>query len=207
MANTNFRRGLVPRNLNFSKGVHYYRAGTGDDIFLGAPVTINAAGFCVPTAATSNGALASIGAAVGFIDGNKAALATNDPFLDVSDIGSDPAPYVAVADDPVQEFIVKEDTGGTALTQADVGLLFPLVFSADGASATSGNTTTGWSFLELDRSLGTTTNSGQFQLLGLLDGVNEDGTLASFGNYANLIVRIVHHQKLIGIVPIPGPGV
>lgn len=207
MANTNFRRGLVPRNLNFSRGVHYYRAGTGDDIFLGAPVAISAAGLCVPSAATSAGAVASIGVAVGFIDGNKAGLAADAPFLDVSTLGSNPQPYVAVADDPVQEFIVQEDTGGTALTQADVGLLGMLVFSADGASATSGNTTTGWSLLEFDRSTAVTTNSAQFQVLSLLDGVNEDGTLASFGNYAKLVVRIVHHQKNIGIVPIPGPGV
>ena len=199
MANDSFPRGLFPLRLLQATP---YKANTAADIFLGMPVALGADGLVAPANATTGGGVQFLGAAIGFSDGNKGSIATADPFLDVSDLGSDKEPYVLVADAPQQEFIVQEDTGGSALVQADIGLIYTMVYGTG-----SGNTNTGWTNLELDRSTGLTGTAGQIMLLRLHDGVNSDGTVNTTGNYAKYVAKIVHHQKNVGIVANPGPTV
>ena len=204
MANDNIPRGLVPLNWP-SLPVHYYRVSTGADLFLGMPVTLAADGYIGPVAdVASAGAVRSIGVVVGFAGVLKRGLATNDPYLDVSDL-TPPTPssdtgdrWVAVADDPNQEFVMQEDTGGTALALADAGLAIAGLYRAS-----SGNTDTGWANLEIDADSGVASNSGAFLLLRLHDLVNSDGTENAVGDYAKWVVQLLHHQKRSGINPIP----
>lgn len=198
MANDDFPRGLFPLDLKWGEGVHYYKAATAGDIFLYTPVALTANGVVAPVDVASAGAVRILGTVVGFTDGAPGGgnspgggLATDDPYLDVSDLGSNPEPYVAVADDPMQLFVLQEDTGGSALTQAAIGTVGQGVWRTAG----SGNTTTGYAQLEFDRSTIVTTKSGQFMLLGIMDVRNTDGTINTTGNYCKLIVRIMHHQR------------
>src|SRR3990167_10700715 len=140
MANDNIPRGLVPKNLNWSK-VHYYRASTaGADIFLGQPVDFVAAGFVGNVIdVTTAGVIHALGVAVGFAGPLKKGLATDDPYLDVSDLSTLATGleagdrWVLVADNPFQEFIIQGDTGGTLNTLASVGETATLIYRSGGS--------------------------------------------------------------------------
>lgn len=189
MANDDYPRGLVPFGPGGPLRVNAYLATTAADLYLGMPVTLASDGYVGAADTTVVGTV--LGAVVGFTDGNAAALATNDPFLDVSDLGATTLdrPYVLVADHPDQVYLLQEDTGGSALTQAAVGANFFGVYGS-----TSGNDNSGWTRLELDRSTIVTNTLGLFQVLGLVDTVNSDGTKNAFGNFAKVKVRLTHHQ-------------
>src|SRR3990167_7553877 len=156
MANDNYARGLFPINFNPKADAHYYRASTaGADIFLGQPVDLVSAGFVGNVIdITTAGIVQAIGVAIGFSGPLKKGLATDDPFLDVSDLTTLAAGleagdrWVLVADNPVQRFIVQGDTGGTLATLAAGGESAALIYRAGG----SGNTTSGIANLELDAS-------------------------------------------------------
>lgn len=197
MANDNFPRGLFP--LNWPKtAVHYYRVSSAADVFLGEPVDLASTGYIVGGLAVSTaGIIQSIGVAVGFAGPMKKGLATDDPFLDASDL----APlasgleagdrWVAVADDPDQVFIVQGDTGGTIAGLASVGESAALIYSY----ATSANTDTGWSRLELDASSNTASTGQLLRIVGIHDAVNVDGTDNTAGaNYCKYQVRILTHR-------------
>ena len=203
MANDNVPLGLVP--LRFPEiPLNVYRVSTGADLFVGMPVERAADGYIGPVNLDSQGAVQSIGVVVGFLGTRKAGLATNDPFLDVSDL-TPPTPtsdtgdrFALVLDDPDQEFVVQEDTGGTALTLADAGLVGAMLYRA-----TSGNVDTGRASLEADASTFAAGNSGIVQLLRLHDVINTDGTENAVGDYAKWFVRLNNHQKRSGIAPVP----
>lgn len=187
MANDNFPRGLWPLELSRGGTVRtsYYRVDTATDLFLGMPVVRASDGEVAPAVIGSNNQI--LGSIVGFdIAGGILEL---DPFLDVSDLG-DVTVRVAVADDPDQRFLIQEDTGGSALTLAALGTSVTPLYRA-----TSGNTTTGYANLEVDRSTIVADTSGQLVLMETLDQINQDGTQNDFGNYCKLIVRILHHQN------------
>ena len=198
MANDNYPRGLWPLNFDCHAG-HYYRVSTATDIYLGQPVAIPAAGYVVGTATAGN--VVVMGVAVAFAGTLKRGLATTDPFLDVSDL-TPPSPssdtgdrYVLIADDPAQEFMVQEDTGGTALTLAEVGASADVVYRGAGG-VVDGDVNTGWSSLELDASTVAAGTGGMLTVLRLHDYVNTDGTENVVGDYAKWVVRFTHHQKL-----------
>jgi hypothetical protein len=198
MANDDIPRGLIPLNLNRPSQVHYYRANTGNDIYIGDLVILADSGY-VTKASDNTAMVPALGVAVGFAGTKKAGLAGTDPFFDGSDFAP-PTPtsdtgdrYVAVADDPNIEFLVQEDTGGTALTLADVGASCDLIHRT-----TVGNTDSGWANLELDASDIAATTGGSMMILRLADLVNSDGSENAVGDYAKWVVRILHHQKLGG---------
>lgn len=203
MANDDFSQGLRPLRWQ-ALPVNIYRVSTGADLFLGMPVDLAASGYIEPVAVDSAGAVPTIGVVVGFLGTQKRGLATNDPFLDVSDL-TPPTPssdtgdrYAVVADGPDQEFLIQEDTGGTALALADAGLVGALLYRAS-----SGNTDTGWSNLEADASTFAAGNSGAIMLLRLHDAVNTDGTENAVGDYAKWVVRLNNHRKRSGVAPVP----
>ena len=112
MANDDRPRGLIPVGLGQAGFVsHYYRVSTGvganvADIFVGSPVTIDSDGYVKAASATLM--VPILGVAIGFAGTLKRGLATNDPFLDSSDLAP-PTPssdtgdrWVLVADDPNQ---------------------------------------------------------------------------------------------------------
>lgn len=194
MANDNFPRGLVPIGGPYggALSVHAYLVTTGADLFLGMPTTLPTSGYVDAIGVTTGNATAALGVIVGFEGGGRGggALATAAPFLDVSALGSDPTPYVLVADSPDQEYVVQEDTGGTALTQAEAGNVAYLLFRA-----TSGNTDSGWSNLELDASTVAANTNGLVRVLRLHGNVNTDGTDNAVGDYAKWVVTFLNPQK------------
>ena|SRR3990167_7352617 len=207
MANDNIPRGFIPLNLT-AKDVHYYRVSTATDIYVGSPVTLLANGYV--SAATATGVTPVLGVAWGFAGTLKRGLATSDPFLDASDL-TPPTPssdtgdrWIGVIDNPNVEFLVQEDTGGTALALADVGAATDFIYRGATAIATNGNTDTGWANVELDASGVVTTTAAQCQILRLADLVNSDGTENAVGDYAKWIVRFFHHQKVAGLIAQPG---
>lgn len=197
MANDNYPRGLVP--VNWPKiNAHYYRVGTGVDIFLGEVVDLASTGFITNAIDVSTaGTIQAIGVAVGFAGPLKKGLANDDPFLDASDLttlasGLETGDrWILVADDPDQEFIVQGDTGGTLATLAAVGESAALIYRA-----TSGNTNSGWANLELDASTNAASTAQIVVITGLHDAVNVDGTENTAGaNFAKWRVRIQQHRK------------
>lgn len=197
MANDNFPRGLFPANWP-KTAVHYYRVSSSADVFLGEPVDLASTGFIVGGLAVSTaGIIQSIGVAVGFAGPLKKGLATNAPFLDASDL----APlasgleagdrWVAVADDPDQVFIAQGDTGGTIAGISSIGESAVMLYSY----ATSANTNTGWSNLEVDASSNAASTAGLLRIVGIHDAVNVDGTENTAGaNYCKYQVRILTHR-------------
>ena len=97
--------------------------------------------------------------------------------------------YCLIADDPNQVFMIQEDTGGSALTESSIGNTLNMV-----PRSSSGNTTTGVSTFEADRSTVAGDTGGQLSIIGLVDFMNEDGSANDFGNYGKLLVRINHHR-------------
>ena len=205
MANDNNPRGLIPVNLGQGNlSAHYYRVSTGvstnvADIYLGSPVTIDSDGYV--KAGSVTGAVPVLGVAIGFAGVLKRGLATNDPYLDSSDLAP-PTPssdtgdrWVLVTDNPNQEYLVQEDTGGTALTLAAIGAACDLIYRGATATAPNGNTDNGWANLELDADGLVSTLSAPVQVLGLADVVNTDGTENAVGDYAKWRIKFLHPQK------------
>jgi hypothetical protein len=196
MANDNLPRGLVPINWPKVSG-HYYRIGTATDVFLGELVDIASTGFLTNAIdVTTAGIVQALGAVVGFAGPLKKGLATDDPYLDVSDL----APLASglesgdrwafVADDPEQVYIVQGDTGGTIAGLASVGESAALIYRA-----TSGSTTSGWANLELDASTNTASTGQVVRIVGIHDAVNTDGTEnTAAANYCKYQVRILTHR-------------
>ena len=212
MANDNDPRGLIPlEHLNGGRQRgHYYRVSTGvganvADIFRGCPVLLDADGYVKAASATAM--LPILGVAWSFAGTLKRGLATNDPFLDSSDLAP-PSPssdtgdrYVYVCDDPSQEYLVQEDTAGTALALGDAGAFCDLIYRGPTAIAVTGNADTGWATLELDVSGVVTTTAAPVQILRLHDYINTDGTENAVGDFGKWVVRIAHHQ-LAGGTPL-----
>lgn len=200
MANDNYPRGLVPVNWPYISG-HYYRVASGNDVFLGEPVDLASTGYVTNAIEiTTAGIIRALGAACGFAGPLKKGLATDDPFLDASDLttlatGLEAGDrWVFVADDPNQEFIIQADTGGTLATLAAIGESVACIWRS-----TSGNTNTGWANLEVDASSNAASTGQLLQIVGLADVVNVDGTENTAGaNYAKWRVKIQSHRRDIG---------
>lgn len=201
--NVKARGGLLPVDFphgNFKK--QYYLLTTGAaalNVFIGMPVDLDANGRATPNIEWTNSNNTCLGTIVGFADTNFAALPTA---METTQAGAylpgNTDAYVLVADDPNQDFVIQEDTGGTALTASEVGNNANPVFRA-----TSGDTTTGYATLELDRSSAGTGTGGILLLKGVHRYMNSDGTNNAPGNYAKWIVRIVRHR----LAPMStGPG-
>lgn len=206
MANDNNPRGLIPLDWPYTK-VHAYRITTGGDVFLGQGVDAVAAGYV--SAVTITGIQTLIGVVVGFTGPNESGLATNAPFLDVSDltpvVGGLPAGdrFAIVADDPDQLYVVQEDTGGTALTLAETWSSIDGIFRGTDADNTDGNTNTGWANLEIDASSVVQTTAATFQIVKLYETVNSDGTRNAVGDYAKWVIKILHHRMRGANIMVP----
>lgn len=188
----NARGGLIPVQQPYGTiKVGMYRLGTADTatpIFRGMPVDLDANGFAVPIAAAQNTLL--LGSIIGWCDANKAGIPSATTTLTQG--GNLPAntdAFLFVTDDPNQEYMMQEDTGGSVLTAGNIGNTFDFIYRAG-----SGNTTTGWANTELDRSTGAATTGGVLYLLGLYDHMNSDGTQNGYGNYAKVRVKIARHR-------------
>ena len=200
MPNDNYPRGLIPLNWPDNVPVHWYRVSSAADIFLGQPVQRDSTGYVVGIG-TPTGITVVLGVACGFGGVLKKGVATPDPFLDVSDL-TPPTPssdtgdrWVAVSDDPSQEYLIQEDTGGTALALADAGAGVDLLYRGAGANVVNGDTETGWANIEIDASTVGTTTAFLCVLQRLDDRVNSDGSENAVGDFAKWIVTFLRHQK------------
>lgn len=185
MANADSPFGLRP--VRYMSGAPYngaanvYSTATGDGtaIYLGDPVGISG------TAQTINGAI--------YQDVDQAA--TGDKIvgvvIGVLPVTQDSTKYreastqrlLLVADDPGLLFEIQEVSGGTALTEAAIGLNANFVVAA-------GSAVTGQSGVELDNSTEATTNTLDLQIVGFVNRADN-----AVGEHAKWLVRINRHQR------------
>ena len=189
--NITARGGLLPVQYpygNYRRTLYKLTTSASADVFIGQPMDLDANGQVVP--AGVGNATSLIGSVVGFVDTDKAGLPSSMTSLDQGGyLPANKDAYCIVADDPDQLFQIQEDTGGTALTASAVGNTLNLV-----PRTSSGSTLTGYSTFEADRSSVVATDSGQLQVIGLVDLMNQDGTKNGFGNYGKLLVRVNWHR-------------
>lgn len=186
------------RPLNQPHGniqVHYYRANTAVNMFRFQPVVLNNSGQVqVAAVADMSGIL---GVAIGFLDGDKASLPSDMTSLSLGAyLRSGNNAYVAVADDPIQEFVCEADTGGGTIGSLNsAGQTISFVYQS--SSTTDGNVTTGIANVLLDSSTTAADTGGILTLVRPWDRVNQDGTIngPAQGNYEKWVVYINSHQK------------
>ena len=189
------RGGLLPVNFplgNFKKTLYRVltSAVAADNIYLGQLMDADVTGRATFALEVTASGGATIGPVVGFLDTNKAAIpsgmltTTAAPYLPGQTDG-----YVVVCDDPFQDFVIQEDTGGSALAETNIFNNVNPVYRSS-----SGNSTTGYSTLELDRSSAGTGTGGLLMIKALGDQMNSDGTRNAAGNYGKWIVQIVRHR-------------
>ena len=175
MANANIPAGLTPiKNSPFveiPKNSYYIPASYGTALFIGDPVIKT--GTSNTSSVFSNGKLYPAGS---LPEINKATAGDANAITGVI-IGFEAIPsnltlnyntasterVAIVADSPHQEFMIQEETAGTALAATSVGLNANLVY------AESGSTVTGLSGAELDTSTPATDASFQLKIKRLID--------------------------------------
>ena len=190
--NIRARGGLLPvgfPNGSFRKTYYRLTTSAAASVFIGQPMSADANGRVTPLALASSGSVC-IGPVVGFLDTSYAALPNAMESLTVGAyLPSNTDAYVAICDDPNQDFVVQEDTGGSALTESNIFNNAAMIYRTS-----SGDTTTGYSTAELDRSSAGTGTGGFLQLKAVLPQMNSDGTQNAVGNYCKWVVRITAHQ-------------
>lgn len=202
MANDNDPRGLRPLRWPYIPG-NWYRVSTASDIYIGMPIQLAATGYAVGIG-TPTGRTLAHGVAMAFAGPDKAgppnpkAAGYLNAANNTTPIGGDESGdrFVFVTDSPSQEYIVQEDTGGTALVNADAGSGFDLLYRGAGANIVNGNVDSGWANLEIDRSTVVQTTGVFVQILRLHEYVNSDGTRNAPGNFCKWVVRLLHHSNL-----------
>lgn len=182
--------GLKPLRELDRTDILYFRANTAQAIYRWHPAAINNSGQCIMAAPGDN--VQVIGTIVGFLDANKAALPgsmdslSDGPYLSASDDGQ-----VAVIVNPDTLYTLEADTGGSAMIgQNEIGNTCGFTYIQ-----TTGNTTTGIANVVLDASDAAADSGGTFRIVGLLDNINQDGTMnTSSANFTKFIVKINHYQ-------------
>lgn len=196
MTNSNTPYGLVPvKNSPFveiPKNYYYIPSSYGTALFIGDPViktgtsnTANVLGDARPFAA---GSLPEINKATAG-DANKVTgviigFLANPLNLNIAYNPASTERVAIVADNPLQEFQIQEETAGTALAVTAVGLNANVVF------AESGSTVTGLSGVELDTSTPATDATLQLKILRLVDAPNN-----AIGQHAKWRVKINNHTE------------
>ena len=196
MTNSNTPYGLLAvKNSPFveiPKNYYYIPASYGTALFIGDPViktgtsnTANVLGDGRPFAA---GSLPEINKATdgdaNKITGSIIGFLANPTNLNVAYNPASTERIAIVADSPLQEFEIQEETAGTALAVTAVGLNANLVF------AESGSTVTGLSGAELDTSTPATTSTFQLKILRLVDAPDN-----AIGQHAKWRVKINNHTE------------
>jgi hypothetical protein len=196
MTNSNTPCGLVPvKNSPFveiPKNYYYIPSSYGTALFIGDPViktgtsnTANVLGDGRPFAA---GSLPEINKATAG-DANKVTgviigFLANPLNLNIAYNPASTERVAIVADSPLQEFEIQEETAGTALAVTAVGLNANVVF------AESGSTVTGLSGVELDTSTPATDATFQLKILRLVDAPDN-----AIGQHAKWRVKINNHTE------------
>ena len=196
MTNSNTPYGLKPvKNSPFveiPKNYYYIPASYGTALFIGDPVIktgtsntvnvtsagrfFNAGSLPEINKATAGDANKITGVIIGFL--------ANPTNLNVAYNPASTEAVAIVADSPLQEFEIQEETAGTALAVTAVGLNANVVF------AESGSTVTGLSGAELDTSTPATDATFQLKILRLVDAPDN-----AIGQHAKWRVKINNHTE------------
>lgn len=186
------RGGLLPVGFpdgGFKKSYYRLTTSAAAAVFIGQPMAGDANGRVVPLALANSGAVC-IGPVVGFLDTDLNALPTAMETLTIGAyLPANTDAYVAICDDPFQDMVCQEDTGGSALAETNIFNNAAMIYRTS-----SGDTTTGYSTAELDRSSAGTGTGGFLQIKGVLPVMNSDGTRNAPGNFCKWVVRITSHQ-------------
>lgn len=196
MANANTPFGLAPiKNAPFNEipvNYYYIPSGYATALFIGDPViktgTSNTTAVLGDGRQFAAGSLPEINKATAG-DGNKITGVIVGFLANPSDLSKNYNPasterVAIVADSPLQEFIIQEETAGTPLAATSVGLNANLVF------AESGSTATGLSGVELDTSTPASDATFQLKVLRLLDAPEN-----VIGQHAKWRVKINNHTE------------
>ena len=187
MANNDNPRGLTLAHMQGS-GAHtggvnryYVPASDGTAIYIGGLVKLagSADADGVPSV---TGNVAAGNAVVGVVVGVEAETHESTTYRAAST-----ARYVMVADDPNALFEVQEDSVGSTLAAADVGLNAALI------GFTAGQTATGRSTIELDSSTKATTATLDVSIHRLVQRADNE-----IGTNAKWLVRLNNHQFVDG---------
>ncbi len=186
MANTSRIQGIRPIDQPYgSVRVNYYKAQTGQAMYKNMPLVQNNSGY---VAEATPGVLNDLcGVAVGYLDGEwgpidnaQGYVATNPSNVDTNGLIN-----VLVADDPSQYFLIEEDTGGSALTVSAINNACSWIYTA-----TTANTSSGYSNAVLDRSTVGTGTDLNLKLIKLWDKPDN-----AYGDWAKWVVKIIRHQN------------
>ena len=190
--NIRARGGLLPVDFptgNYKKTYYRLTTSAAAGVYLGQPMAADAGGR-VTTLALANSSAVCIGTVTGFLDTSYAALPSA---METTNAGAylpaNTDAYLEICDDPFQDFVCQEDTGGSALTESNIFNNAAMIFRTS-----SGDTTTGYSTAELDRSSAGTGTGGFLMIKQIHRYMNSDGTANAPGNYCKWIVRITNHQ-------------
>jgi hypothetical protein len=196
MANADTPFGLKPiKNAPFNeipKNYYYIPSSYATALFIGDPVIKT--GTSNTVAVTSAGRLFNPGS---LPEINKATAGDTNKITGViigflanpSDLSKNYNPasterIAIVADSPLQEFEIQEESAGSPLAATSVGLNANVVF------AESGSTTTGLSGVELDTTTPATDATFQLKILRLVDAPEN-----AIGQHAKWRVKINNHTE------------
>ena len=194
MANANVAFGFKPVGKHGSSPAtqgtsQYFIASDASAIFQGSPVKAELTGGTIQIgSASGNGdQLVGIFAGCEYVDASTGKLRFNNTWPGSGSANTDFDIKGFVYDDPSQRFIIAADGGNTSRATAKADIFK----TADIASGTSGNTTTGISSAVLDISTAEDTDTSNcVMILGIHEDVsNADHTAAG----VSYIVKINNH--------------
>src|SRR3990167_3251034 len=172
--------------------IMYYRVETSTTIqyFRGQFVVINSNGRIETVIAGNSSGTVSCGVIWDFLDLNMAGppsgltSLSQGAFLPASTDA-----YAGVIYDPLQLYIMEEDTAGTAINISSLGLGVSFTYTA-----TTGNTNTGFANSVISTSAAGVTTQNLLQLMNVYNITNQDGTTNAPGDSCKWVVRIMRHQ-------------
>lgn len=196
MANSDTPFGLIPiKNSPFNeipKNYYYIPSSYATALFIGDPVvktgTSNTVAVTTAGRYFNPGSLPEINKATAG-DGNAITgviigFLANPSNLNVAYNPASTERIAIVADSPLQEFEIQEESAGSPLAATSVGLNANVVY------AESGSTATGLSGAELDTTTPATTATFQLKILRLLDAPEN-----AIGQHAKWRVKINNHTE------------
>jgi len=197
MANANVAFGLKPVGMHGSSPAtqgtsQYFIASDASAIFQGSPVKAELTGGTIQIASASGNGDQLVGVFAGceFVDATTGKLRFSNTWPGSGSANTNFDIKGFVYDNPAQRFIIASDGTNTdrATAKADI------FKTADMASGTSGNTTTGISSAVLDISTAEDTDtSNVFMILGIHEDVTNADHSAAGVSY---IVKINNHALL-----------
>lgn len=174
----------------------YYKLTTSSlAVYVGQPMDLDTNGQATAATQGTAGTSYMVGPVIGFSRDSRGQMGLPDAMSLITQgayLPGNTDAYVCIADDPNQVFIIQEADSGTALTTANIGNIGGWGYTT---RATSGSNVTGSSWAELiPHMVGTDSNLGTLQIIGLADNMNSDGSFNSLGDYAKWRVRIRLHR-------------